>query len=73
MVETPGNGPKLTDLNKCSKRSSRKLKKGGGPNSGSKKKKKDGKTDSSQRTLNFYFNGIGATRGRESLGRSTTT
>ena len=72
MVETPGNGPKLTDLSKCSKRSSRKLKKGGGPNSGSKKKDGKGKTDSSQRTINFYFNGIGATQGRESQGNSTT-
>ena len=71
MVETPGNGSKLTNLSKCSKESSRKLK-GGGPNSGSKKKDGKGKTDSSQRTINFYFNGIGATQGRGSLGSSTT-
>ena len=74
MVEVPRNGRLSANLKKCLKGSSSKnktkfMKMVGGPKSFSGK---DGKgrweTDSSQKKIDSYFKGIGATSGRDSHG-----
>ena len=78
MVEVPKNGHLSANLKKCLKGSSNKtkfMKMVGGPKSFSGKDGKGGRweTDSSQKKIDFYFKGIGATSGRESHGNSSTT